>query len=82
MVDPDLLARTAIRAKPLRWDKTRFYAMVCAAARCQEWPMAREIDLKDLDLTEIIRPGDAVVWGQSAGEPLSLVEKEERKSCA
>jgi len=37
--------------------------------------MAREIDLKNLDLTEIIRPGDAVVWGQSAGEPLSLVEK-------
>ena len=43
--------------------------------------MAREIDLKDLDLTEIVRPGDAVVWGQSAGEPLSLIEKliEQRK---
>jgi acyl-CoA hydrolase len=43
--------------------------------------MTREIDLKNLDLTEIIRPGDAVVWGQSAGEPLSLVEKlvEQRK---
>src|SRR6266849_1729097 len=43
--------------------------------------MIREIDLKNLDLTEIIRPGDAVVWGQSAGEPLSLVEKlvEQRK---
>ena len=37
--------------------------------------MAREIALKNLDLTEIIRPGDAIVWGQSAGEPLSLVEK-------
>src|ERR1700719_1899570 len=43
--------------------------------------MARKIDLKNLDLTEIIRPGDAIVWGQSAGEPLSLVEKlvEQRK---
>src|ERR1700692_1614384 len=43
--------------------------------------MARKIDLKNLDLTEIIRPGDAVVWGQSSGEPLSLVEKlvEQRK---
>src|SRR6202140_4611519 len=43
--------------------------------------MAREIDLKNLDLTEIIRRDDAVVWGQSAGEPLSLVEKlvEQRK---
>jgi len=43
--------------------------------------MARETDLKNLDLTEIIQPGDAVVWGQSAGEPLSLVEKlvEQRK---
>src|SRR5258708_20852512 len=43
--------------------------------------MAREIDLKNIDLTAITRAGDAVVWGQSAGEPLSLVEKlvEQRK---
>src|ERR1700693_1405646 len=43
--------------------------------------MAREIDLKNLDLTEIIRRDDFVVWEQSAGEALSLVEKliEQRK---
>src|ERR1700694_2417327 len=73
-------ARIAGRC-PLHWDQSPFYALVYAAARCQECPMAREIDLKNLDLTKIIRPGDASVWGQSAGEPLSLVEKlvEQRK---
>jgi acyl-CoA hydrolase len=28
----------------------------------------------DLDLKSIVRPGDQIVWGQAAGEPLTLTE--------
>jgi acyl-CoA hydrolase len=37
--------------------------------------MAREIKIDQLDLAEIIRAGDRVVWGQGSGEPVTLVEK-------
>ncbi len=37
--------------------------------------MTQEISLDSLDLTEIIRPGEHVVWGQGVGEPASLIEK-------
>jgi acyl-CoA hydrolase len=36
--------------------------------------MSREMSLSELDLAEIIQPGDQIVWGQGAGEPSSLVE--------
>lgn len=29
----------------------------------------------ELDLTEYIRPGDTIVWGQACGEPLTLTEQ-------
>ncbi|MGH8013723.1 MAG: acetyl-CoA hydrolase/transferase family protein, partial [Candidatus Binataceae bacterium] len=35
---------------------------------------ARQIDINNLDLGELIRPNDGVVWGQGAGEPLPLIE--------
>lgn len=37
--------------------------------------MTKEISLDSLDLAEIIRPGEHLVWGQGVGEPASLVEK-------
>jgi acyl-CoA hydrolase len=37
--------------------------------------MSTEIELRNLDLAAIIRPGDRLVWGQGSGEPVSLVEK-------
>jgi acetyl-CoA hydrolase len=37
--------------------------------------MLQEIDISNLDLAAIIRPGDHIVWGQGTGEPLTLVEK-------
>ncbi|MBV8774645.1 MAG: acetyl-CoA hydrolase, partial [Deltaproteobacteria bacterium] len=37
--------------------------------------MAKEIDLKDLDLTRIIRGGDHIVWGSGTGEPVQLIKK-------
>jgi acyl-CoA hydrolase len=37
--------------------------------------MPTEIQLRNLDLTAIIRPGDHIVWGQGTGEPMALVEK-------
>lgn len=37
--------------------------------------MPQEITLEALDLGEIIRAGDHIVWGQGAGEPATLVEK-------
>ncbi len=37
--------------------------------------MPQEISLETLDLAELIRPGDHIVWGQGAGEPATLVEK-------
>jgi acyl-CoA hydrolase len=37
--------------------------------------MPKEIELRDLDLAAIIRPGDQVVWGQGSGEPVTLVEQ-------
>lgn len=37
--------------------------------------MPQEIDVRNLDLSAIIRPGDHVVWGNGSGEPLTLVEK-------
>src|SRR5258708_25024107 len=37
--------------------------------------MPQELELKNLDLAAIIRPGDRLVWGQGSGEPVSLVEK-------
>jgi len=36
--------------------------------------MAKEIDASDLDLKGIIHPGDHIIWGQAAGEPLTLTE--------
>lgn len=32
------------------------------------------VDEQDLDLSALIRPGDAIVWGQACGEPTTLVE--------
>ncbi|MGH7840825.1 MAG: acetyl-CoA hydrolase, partial [Candidatus Binataceae bacterium] len=37
--------------------------------------MSHEIQLRDLDLSRIIRAGDHIVWGQGSGEPVTLVEK-------
>ncbi len=37
--------------------------------------MAEKIALDALDLTNLIRPGDQVIWGQACGEPQTLVEK-------
>ncbi|GAQ26504.1 acetyl-CoA hydrolase/transferase family protein [Ralstonia insidiosa] len=34
--------------------------------------MTREIDIRSLDFSEWIRPGDTVTWGQYAGEPVTL----------
>ncbi|MBB6576562.1 acetyl-CoA hydrolase [Comamonas odontotermitis] len=34
----------------------------------------RQIALADLDLAQFIRAGDSIVWGQSAAEPLSLMQ--------
>ncbi|MEG1456463.1 MAG: hypothetical protein RSC66_12940, partial [Comamonas sp.] len=34
----------------------------------------RQIALADLDLAQFIRAGDSIVWGQSAAEPLSLIQ--------
>jgi acyl-CoA hydrolase len=36
--------------------------------------MPRIVDAANLDLSEIIRPGDGVIWGQACAEPLTLVE--------
>lgn len=36
--------------------------------------MPREIALQELDLTEFVRPGETVTWGQACAEPLSLTE--------
>lgn len=33
-----------------------------------------ELDLQSLDLTNIVRPGDTVLWGQSVAEPLPLTQ--------
>src|SRR6201987_224823 len=37
--------------------------------------MPKQIDLNDLDLSEIIRDGDHIVWGSGNGEPLRLIKK-------
>jgi acyl-CoA hydrolase len=37
--------------------------------------MPQEIDVRNLDLSTIIRPGDHIVWGNGSGEPATLVEK-------
>jgi acyl-CoA hydrolase len=37
--------------------------------------MPTEISLESLDLTEFIKSGDTVTWGQACAEPLSLTEK-------
>lgn len=37
--------------------------------------MSKEIELRNLDLAALIRPGDRLVWGQGSGEPVTLVEK-------
>jgi acetyl-CoA hydrolase len=36
--------------------------------------MPRIVDAANLDLSEIIRPGDGLIWGQACAEPLMLVE--------
>lgn len=36
--------------------------------------MPKELDLRVLDLSAIIRPGQNVIWGQGSGEALTLVE--------
>ena len=37
--------------------------------------MPHEIKLDSLNLADLIRDGDHIVWGQGAGEPATLVEK-------
>jgi acyl-CoA hydrolase len=37
--------------------------------------MPKEIALEDLDLTEWIKPGDNITWGQCCAEPMSLTER-------
>jgi acyl-CoA hydrolase len=37
--------------------------------------MAAKSDVSALDFTEIVRPGDTVVWTQGAGEPLDLIAR-------
>ena len=37
--------------------------------------MARWADGKSLDLTEVVRPGDGIIWGQACAEPQTLVER-------
>ena len=37
-------------------------------------PQGAQIALADLDLSRFIRAGDTMVWGQSAAEPLSLMQ--------
>ncbi len=37
--------------------------------------MAKWIDAERLDLTEVVRPGDGLVWGQACAEPQTLVER-------
>jgi acyl-CoA hydrolase len=37
--------------------------------------MPKEIDLKDLDLTRIIRDGDHLVWGSGTGQPVRLIKR-------
>lgn len=37
--------------------------------------MAREVALENLDLTDFVRAGDTVTWGQACAEPLCLTEK-------
>ena len=37
-------------------------------------PKGMQIALADLDLSRFIRAGDTIVWGQSAAEPLSLMQ--------
>ncbi|HWM70309.1 MAG TPA: hypothetical protein VNO35_27295, partial [Steroidobacteraceae bacterium] len=34
--------------------------------------MVKTVELENIDLTPHIRPGDAVMWGQAAAEPLAL----------
>jgi acyl-CoA hydrolase len=36
--------------------------------------MARSVSLDKLDLSQYVRPGDGIVFGQGTGEPLSLTE--------
>lgn len=37
--------------------------------------MPRWLKVDDIDFARIVRPGDAVIWTQGAGEPVALVEK-------
>ena len=34
----------------------------------------QQLALDDLDLSRFIRAGDTIVWGQSAAEPLALMQ--------
>jgi len=36
--------------------------------------MTKTLDADGLDLRQLIRPGDRIVWGQACGEPTTLVE--------
>ncbi|MGH3434399.1 MAG: acetyl-CoA hydrolase/transferase family protein [Thermocrispum sp.] len=36
---------------------------------------ARQVALNDLDFTELVQPGDTVLWTQGTGEPIPLVER-------
>ncbi|MBN9563895.1 MAG: acetyl-CoA hydrolase/transferase family protein [Alphaproteobacteria bacterium] len=36
--------------------------------------MARVVRPEELDLREFVRPGDQIIWGEAAGEPLTLTE--------
>lgn len=36
--------------------------------------MPRTVDAANLELAEIVRPGDGLIWGQACAEPLALVE--------
>lgn len=37
--------------------------------------MAKWVDVASLDLTEVVRPGDGIIWGQACAEPQTLVER-------
>jgi acyl-CoA hydrolase len=37
--------------------------------------MTKWVDAGSLDLTEIVRPGDGIIWGQACAEPQTLVER-------
>lgn len=37
--------------------------------------MTKWVDAASLDLSEVVRPGDGIIWGQACAEPQTLVER-------